>query len=81
MKKPILATNVGGVPESCINNKTCFLIEKNDPQGWIDKISVLLEDKEKMMCMGEEGFEYINNNFLWSKIAGKFIKILESKKI
>ena len=81
MKKPILATNVGGVPESCINNKTCFLIEKNDPQGWIDKISVLLEDKEKMICMGEEGFEYINNNFLWGKIAEDLIKILESKKI
>ena len=81
MKKSVIATNVGGVSESCIDNKTCFLIEKNDPQGWIDKISVLLEDKEKMMCMGEEGFEYINNNFLWSKIAGKFIKILESKKI
>ena len=81
MKKPVLATNVGGVSESCINNKTCFLIEKNDPQGWIDKISVLLEDKEKMTRMGEEGFEYINENFLWSKIAGSFIEILESKKI
>jgi len=81
MKKPVLATNVGGVPESCINNRTCFLIEKNDPQGWIDKISVLLEDKEKMKRMGEEGFEYINDNFLWSKIAEKFIEILESKKI
>jgi len=81
MKKPVLATNVGGVSESCINNKTCFLIEKNDPQGWIDKISVLLEDKEKMTRMGEEGFEYIKENFLWSKIAGSFIEILESKKI
>ena len=81
MKKSVIATNVGGVSESCIDNKTCFLIEKNDPQGWIDKISVLLEDKEKMTRMGEEGFEYINENFLWSKIAGSFIEILESKKI
>ena len=81
MKKSVIATNVGGVSESCIDNKTCFLIEKNDPQGWIDKISVLLEDKEKMKRMGEEGFEYINDNFLWSKIAEKFIEILESKKI
>ena len=81
MKKPVIATNVGGVSESCIYNKTCFLVEKNDPQGWIDKISVLLEDKEKMKRMGEEGFEYVNNNFLWSKIADSFIEILESKKI
>jgi len=81
MKKSVIATNVGGVSESCIDNKTCFLIEKNDPQGWIDKISVLLKHKEKMKLMGNEGFEYVNKNFLWGKIAEDFIKILESKKI
>ena len=80
MKKSVIATNVGGVSESCIDNKTCFLIEKNDPQGWIDKISVLLKHKEKMKLMGNEGFEYVNKNFLWGKIAKDFIKILESKK-
>ncbi len=80
MKKSVIATNVGGVSESCIDNKTCFLIEKNDPQGWIDKISVLLKHKEKMKLMGNEGFEYVNKNFLWGKIAEDFIKILELKK-
>ena len=80
MKKSVIATNVGGVSESCIDNKTCFLIEKNDPQGWIDKISVLLKHKEKMKLMGNEGFEYVNKNFLWGKIAEDFINILELKK-
>ena len=80
MKKSVIATNVGGVSESCIDNKTCFLIEKNDPQGWIDKISVLLKHKEKMKLMGNEGFEYVNKNFLWGKIAKDFINILELKK-
>ena len=80
MKKSVIATNVGGVSESCVDNKTCFLIEKNDPQGWIDKISVLLKHKEKMKLMGNEGFEYVNKNFLWGKIAEDFINILESKK-
>ena len=80
MKKSVIATNVGGVSESCIDNKTWFLIEKNDPQGWIDKISVLLKHKEKMKLMGNEGFEYVNKNFLWGKIAEDFINILELKK-
>ena len=80
MKKSVIATNVGGVSESCIDNKTCFLIEKNDPEGWIDKISVLLKHKEKMKLMGNEGFEYVNKNFLWGKIAEDFINILELKK-
>jgi len=42
---------------------------------------VLLKHKEKMKLMGNEGFEYVNKNFLWGKIAKDFIKILESKKI
>jgi hypothetical protein len=30
--------------------------------------------------MGNEGFEYVNKNFLWGKIAEDFINILELKK-
>ena len=44
MKKPILATNVGGISESCKDGETCFLIKKGDSSDWINKISPLLND-------------------------------------
>ena len=77
MKKPVIATNVGGVSESCKNNETCFLIEKNDPDDWIDKISMLINNKEKMDEMGQKGYEFVKENFLWEFLAKEFSGILE----
>jgi len=76
MKKPIIATNVGGINESCKNNETCFLIEKNNSDEWIKKISFLLNDEIKMKEIGNKGYDYVKKNFLWSKIADDFIQIL-----
>ena len=78
MKKPILATNVGGISESCKDGETCFLIKKNDSDDWINKISTLLNNKAKMKEMGERGYSYVKENFSWDKIADDFISILES---
>ena len=78
MKKPILATNVGGISESCKDGETCFLIKKNDSDDWINKISTLLNNKAKMKEMGESGYSYVKENFSWDKIADDFISILES---
>ncbi len=79
MKKPILATDVGGIPESCKDGETCFLIKKNDSNDWINKISTLLNNKPKMKEMGDSGYNYVMKNFSWNKIADDFINILESK--
>jgi len=78
MKKPILATDVGGISESCKDGETCFLIKKNDSDDWINKISTLLNNKAKMKEMGESGYNYVKENFAWDKIADDFISILES---
>ena len=78
MKKPILATDVGGISESCKDGETCFLIKKNNSDDWINKILTLLNNKAKMKEMGESGYNYVKENFAWDKIADDFISILES---
>ena len=78
MKKPILATNVGGISESCKDGETCFLIKKGDSSDWINKISTLLNDKEKMKEISDEGYSYVKENFSWDKISDDFIKIIQS---
>ena len=52
LEKPVIATNVGGMPEGLQENQTGFLIEEGDHKGWIDKISILINDKEKATKMG-----------------------------
>ena len=80
MKKPILATDVGGVSES-LSKDMGFLIRKNDTDGWIEKISSLIHDKEKIRVMGENGEEYIKNKFNWDKISDDFLEIIEKTNV
>jgi glycosyltransferase involved in cell wall biosynthesis len=83
MKKPVIATNVGGISELMVDGKTGFLIEKNNPEKIVEKILELLDNKEKSNKFGEEGRKFVENNFSWNIIANKFavdIKKLIDKK-
>ncbi len=77
MKKPVVATNVGGIPEIMKNNETGFLVERGNSDGWIEKLSLLINDKEKRKIMGENGRKFVEENFNWSKIAREFLDILK----
>ena len=76
MKKPVIATNVGGVPELIKNNVTGFLIEKGNYLDLIDKISALIDNKTKQESMGEEGRKFVEKNFSWEIITEKFLRIM-----
>ena len=75
--KPVVATNVGGIPEEMKNNETGFLVKKGDEQDLITKLSILLNDKQKAAQMGIRGKKFVEENFSWEKIAKDFIKIAE----
>ena len=44
MEKPVVATNVAGVPEMMIDGKTGFLVEEGNHEQLIKKLRLLLED-------------------------------------
>ena len=78
MKKPVIVTNVGGVSELIVNNKTGFLVEKGDVKEWIRKISLLINNKDQRDIMGNEGRKFVEENFSWDKIAKEFVNVLKS---
>ena len=77
MKKPVVATNVGGIPEIMKDNETGFLVEKGNTDEWIKKLSLLINDEQKRKIMGENGRKFIEENFSWNKIAKEFLKDIE----
>lgn len=77
MKKPVIATNSGGIPELMRNNETGFLVEKGDHQAWKDKITTLIEDKKLAERFGNNGRKFIEENFSWDTMAKNFVDILE----
>jgi glycosyltransferase involved in cell wall biosynthesis len=80
MKKPVVATNVGGIPELMKNGETGFLVEKGNANQLIEKLTILLNDDDKTRNMGELGKKFIETKFSWEKIAKEFIKIVKEQK-
>jgi len=78
MEKSVVATNVGGIPELMDNGKTGFLVEKGDHNGWIEKLSILINDNKKAKQMGVAGRNFVINNFSWDKITRKFITMVNT---
>jgi glycosyltransferase involved in cell wall biosynthesis len=76
MEKPVIATNVGGIPELMIDGKTGFLIIKKNSKDLEEKILLVLKEISTQK-MGSEGKKFVIENFDWEIIAKKFKKILE----
>jgi len=65
MEKPVVATNVGGVSEIMKNNVTGYLVEKDNAEELIEKLSLLIN-----------GRKFIEENFSWDIIVKQFIENL-----
>ena len=78
MQKPVVATNVGGIPELIKNNETGFLIPSNDPQKLAESVNKLLENKQSANQFANAGYEFIKNNMTWDIILPKYIKFYEN---
>ena len=78
MEKPVIATNVGGIPEIMIDEETGFLVCEGDHQGWIEKLSKILNDKDLSESMGKRGKKFVQDTFNWDVCAKKFLEILNS---
>ena len=72
MQKPVIATNVGGIPELMRNNETGFLIKKGDDGELFKKLEILINDEKMSQKMGNAGKKFISNNFNWEIIAKGF---------
>ena len=78
MKKPVVATNAGGIPEMMIDGKTGFLVEEGDYDGWIKHLSNVINDKILSKKLGDGGQKFVNDTFNWEKIAQNFVVVLNN---
>ena len=78
MEKPIIGSNVGGIPEMIYDGKTGFLINEGDSEKWIEKIKFLIENKEYAKNLGKEARKLVLEKFNWEDVAKKFIEVAKN---
>ncbi|CAB1063931.1 hypothetical protein D1BOALGB6SA_8716 [Olavius sp. associated proteobacterium Delta 1] len=72
---PVVATDVGGIPEIVENGKSGILIGTRSANSIATAIQFLLENTEMRERMGQEGRNIIKNRFTWDRGAKELKKI------
>ncbi|MFZ2865035.1 MAG: glycosyltransferase family 4 protein, partial [Ignavibacteriaceae bacterium] len=73
--KPVIVSNIGGLPEVVIDNYTGFMIPPNNPQVLAEKIEILLLNKETRLKFGENGRRFVEEQYNYDKILNYIISI------
>ena len=76
-KKPVVASNLGGLSEIVINNTTGLLFNPNSKSALLEALSMLIEKPTLRTEFGEKGFERAVKEFSIEKHVKKFEEIFE----
>jgi len=73
---PVVASRVGGIPLQVIDEKTGYLLDPDDEEGFAEKIVLLIKDEKLRRKMGEAGREHVRKNFLITRLLKDHLDML-----
>ena len=79
MKRPTIASNVGGIPELIKDNETGFLVQNGSEEEIVSKISKILANSDLSERISTNGHAFVKKEFSWQNIAEKFVSILKAQ--
>lgn len=74
---PVVATEVGGIPELVTHEKTGLLVPPRDPRALAEAILKLYRDRKLAASYGEEGYRVVHEKYSSRAMAKKIIKEYE----
>jgi len=74
---PVVASNIGGIPEIVINGETGYLFPPGDIKESFQKALELLSGEDLRRKMGCAGRELVTKYYSWSNVTEKIEKIYE----
>lgn len=75
MGKPVIGSDVGGIPEVIIDKSTGFIVTQKNSHALADRICVLLTDEKLAGRMGEAGKRRVIGRFTWEKVTKAVVSI------
>lgn len=78
---PIVATNVGGIPEAIENGVHGYTIAPGDVKELRAKLEILINSKEKRVQMGLNARKRYTSEFTIDKMREKIYSVIEERKI
>ena len=74
--KPVVASNVGGIPYQIKDGLTGFLVDPYDVEGTADKVVRLLQDPSLAREIGKKAKEHVRKNFLITRLISDHLDLI-----
>jgi glycosyltransferase involved in cell wall biosynthesis len=82
---PVISTDVGGVKDIVNENETGFVVPKNNPEKFAEKLLELIEDEKKREKMSQNGWSFVKDNFHYSRLVkdmeNYYLKLLKNSSL
>ncbi len=75
-EKPVVASNVGGIPTQIKDGENGFLLEPMDARGFADRIVRILQNPKLGIEIGKKGKEFVRKNFLIIRLLSDYLDLL-----
>jgi glycosyltransferase involved in cell wall biosynthesis len=62
-RRPVVSTNVGGVKDTMVDERTGYLVQPGDVDSFIEGLRKLYLDESLRIQMGEAGHQFITEKF------------------
>ncbi len=72
---PVIATNVGGIPELIADGETGFLIPPKNPKAIADAVTYVIENPEKVKTVVENARKLVREKFDYRENARQFVQL------
>ena len=80
---PVVTTDVGGVKDILLEGETGFVVPKNNPEIYAEKVLLLIEDEKKRKKMSQNGWTFVQEKFHYTtlvKNVGAYYRVLLNAK-
>lgn len=67
--KPIVTTNVGGVKNVTLENKTAFVSEVDDVEDFTEKLLILIDNDDIRNEMGTKGWTFVKEKYSYDRLV------------
>lgn len=77
LKVPVVASNVGGIPELVVDKFTGILVSPEDSEKLATTVNQLLENAAYMQQLAENAYDFVTKNMTWQVLLPKYVEFYE----
>ncbi|UCG91870.1 MAG: glycosyltransferase [candidate division WOR-3 bacterium] len=76
-KKPVVASDVGGIRLQIKDGESGFLVDPQDNNKFAERIGAILKDPKLGESLGERGHDFVKKNFLITRLLLDYLNLLK----